>query len=188
MKSRFTVLAAVLVAVATQPTAMALAQTGSASPQSAAAPAQSPPNFSGTWLLNKSRSVVPSVGSTEDRLFGLATVTWVIEQQGAALKIDRHARLIGAERSIATVFYTDGREASNTGPQNQVLVTKSYWEGPALITELDTTVKRDGRDQRMKRRDVMTLSADGKTITIETVLTIEGESTPEHYRTILDRR
>jgi len=60
-------------------------------------------NFTGTWQLDKTRSVLPaSVPSRGD-------TTMVIDHKGDTLKIERHAEFMGMHRTFKATYYTDGR-------------------------------------------------------------------------------
>ncbi len=63
------------------------------------------PNFSGTWVLDRSQSARPM-----ERHGGRdGEMALVIDQKGDTLTLERRVEVGGEERSWKTTYYTDGR-------------------------------------------------------------------------------
>jgi len=121
--------------------------------------AEPPVNFSGTWQLDKSRSVLPpSIPSSGD-------MSMVIDHKGDTLKIERRAEFMGMHRTFKATYYTDGREVSNPAPRGQTIVSKSHWDGSNLVTVSRGTKVRDGETD--ESTDVKKLEEDGKVMVID---------------------
>jgi hypothetical protein len=144
----------------------------------------SPVNFSGTWELDRSRSVLPSIGPSA--LPG--DVTLIIDQQGETLKIERRASLMGLHRTLTSTYYTDGREASNLTPRGETVISRSHWEGTSLVTVHKGTVTLEGKVQRVEITDVKRLSEDGKELIVDSTIQLAGEDAPERSHVIFVRK
>jgi hypothetical protein len=71
--------------------------------------AQTGTDFSGTWVLNESKSTQPEGG------FRMAPVSMVITQEGINLTVERTSNgPDGDEFKSTAKFTTDGKECSNT--------------------------------------------------------------------------
>jgi hypothetical protein len=141
------------------------------------------PNFSGTWQMDKSRSTVQS----ERPLASLATrasLTMVIQHRDPELRIEQHGSLMGTERTLVTVYYTDGREASNRGARGEVITSKSHWEKGTLITDSRIVRGQGTTAQTMTRREVMSLSEDGKSLVMDGTRNTPGEDKPDSARMV----
>jgi hypothetical protein len=149
-------------------------------------PAHSAPpvNFSGTWQLDRSRSVLPSIGPSA--LPG--DITLVIDQTGDTLRIERRASLMGLHRTITSTYYTDGREASNLTPRGETVISKSHWEGTSLVTVHKGTVTLEGKLQSVEITDVKRLSEDGKTLIVDSTVQLAGQDAPERSQAIFLRQ
>lgn len=143
------------------------------------------PNFSGTWELDRSRSVIPARSPS---LFGMGQVKFVIDHQGTTLKIERRAKVMGMERSFASEYYTDGREATNRTPLGgHAIVSRSKWRDDEVVIELRGTVEFSGKLERMEGVDVLRLSEDGRTLYIQATRKL-AEDAPEVARLVFVRR
>jgi hypothetical protein len=145
---------------------------------------ESPVNFSGTWELDRSRSVLPSRGPAA--LPG--DLTLIIEHKGETLKIVRSATLIGLHRTMTSTYYTDGREASNLTPRGENVISRSHWEGTSLVTVHKGVVTLDGKVQSVEITDVRRLSEDGKALIVDSTLRRAGQDAPERSHAIFIRK
>lgn len=137
--------------------------------------AQPPVNFSGTWQLDKSRSVLPpSIPSSGD-------MTMIIDHKGDTLKIERRAEFMGMHRTFKSTYFTDGREVSNPAPRSQTIVSKSRWEGSTLVTESKGTKVRDGETD--ESTDIKKLDENGKVLVIDLTVKRLGKE-PEKARSV----
>ena len=141
--------------------------------------AEPQPNFSGTWVLDRTRSSIPSTREIPEWLLAVGELTLAIDHQGATLKIERRVKALLVERSFVATYYTDGREVVNINPRGQPVHSRSYWQGSALITELRGTVEWNGKMQTMKGRDSLRLSDDGRLLILESVRRFEGDDTQQ---------
>ena len=140
--------------------------------------AESPVNFSGTWELDKSRSVLPS--RAPSALPG--DVMLVIDHAGDTVKIERRVKLMAVHRSLASTYYTDGRETSNPSPRGDMVMSRSHWTGKVLVTE------RWGQLKRMETTDVMQLSEDGKVLVIDSTIRLAGQDSPERSHLVFVKK
>ena len=136
------------------------------------------PDFSGTWKLNAEKSDArPGRGGG---MMGMGDVQ--ITQSDGKLVITMSM----GERSRTTTYHLDGSESSNSGMRGNQMVTTSRWDGPSLVTEGNNTVSTPNGDMQVKTKEVRSLSADGKTMTVVTTSTTpQGERT---RTTIFDKQ
>lgn len=140
-------------------------------------------NLSGTWILDKSKSEMPKTagkgGGIGSLMAGLDFgVKMVIEQQGATLKVTRIFEAIGQERSHTFTYSTDGKETTYTGPRGGSVISKASWEGDKLVITSTQKLKTRRGEGSMEKKEVWSLSSDGKTLTIDiTSKTPKGEQT-----------
>ncbi len=145
------------------------------------------PNFSGTWQLDKSRSLVQS----ERALAHLATqgdLTLVISHREPDLKIEQHIKFRTTERTVVSTYYTDGRETPNRNLRGDVITSRSHWEQGALVTDLRVVHERGGDTQIVERRELMNLSEDGTRLYIETTRKAPGQNKPETARLVFVKK
>ncbi len=117
--------------------------------------AQAKTNFSGNWKLNSSRSDFGAMPAPDSR-------TDTITHQDPDLK-DAFTQIGQMGEVTAEVKYsTDGKETSNTVRGNPIKST-AKWDGEELV--VDSKASFNGSDVSMKDR--WSLSADGKTLTIQ---------------------
>jgi hypothetical protein len=130
--------------------------------------AQGKVNYSGTWILDKSKSDVSQfVGIGEDaEKTQDARITMVVEQQGANLKVTRILKTRGDERKEIHTYKIDGNETSNTGFRGETVVARAFWEGDKLTIVSTRTMRVLTKDISAESRGVWSLSPDGKTLTI----------------------
>jgi hypothetical protein len=122
--------------------------------------AQANPNFSGTWVFNAARSGnIGMMATMED------TVT--IVQTSALVTITDRARMQGQDSTRETHFDLTGKAATNLGPMGDRNETVAGWANRKLVV----TWTADGAiaGTRIVRTETRSLSADGKTMTVESV-------------------
>lgn len=119
--------------------------------------AQSKPDFSGTWKLNKTKS---DLGMMADRVPEDFVVK--IDHKDPEIKISQPGMRGGTQESKVS---TDGTPVETTS-QTQMGEMKSKavakWDGAALILD----VNREMGGNTMSQSDRWSLSEDGKTLTI----------------------
>lgn len=128
------------------------------------------PDFSGTWKLNTEKSdPAPGRGGG---MMGMGDLK--ITQSGGKLVIEMSM----GERSRTMTYNLDGSESRNPGMRGNEMVTKSHWDGQTLVTEGENTITTPNGEMTVKTKEVRSLSADGKTMTVvATSTTPRGERT-----------
>ena len=150
-------------------------------------PAHSQPDFSGTWILDRTSSQIPAPRGIPEWLLA-GELTFAINHQGAALKIERRVKAPLVERSLVTTYYTDGREVVNRNPRGEPVHSRSSWQGNALVTELRGTVERNGKKETMEGKDVLRLSDDGRILTLESIRRVGGDTDAPQARLTFVKR
>lgn len=124
-------------------------------------------NFSGTWILDQSKSELPRMRGRMEEPAGV-DLTQIIDHQGPTLKIEQRAKFQGQEHPRNLTYYTDGREAINPDRRGKPITSKSRWEGNKLVTEYTQTwQKPQGAEVKAEVKEVWSLSEDGKVMTVE---------------------
>jgi hypothetical protein len=131
--------------------------------------AQGKVNFSGTWVLDKSKSDVPQLmGVSEDaELTQITGMMMVVEQQGTTLRVTRMMKAQGEERKEIHTYKIEGAETTNTGFRGETVVARAFWEGDKLIVVSTRTMKALLKEVSAESRGVWSLSPDGKTLLID---------------------
>jgi hypothetical protein len=142
------------------------------------------PNFTGTWVLDRSKSDMRQMRNLE--AVQDASLTMVVDQQGNLLHVTRTFKIEGEEKQEVHTYKTDGTETTNTGLRGESVVTRANWEGDKLVVVSIRKISMLVRDITVESRGVWSLSPDGKTLTIEgTVHTPRGA---QQMRWVFDRR
>jgi hypothetical protein len=123
------------------------------------------PNLTGDWKLDLSRSQYGSVPAP-------VTVTRKIKHEGVSLSLSTYQKTPQREATSALNYTTDGKVCVNKVANGEARGT-ARWDGNNLVIESSQQVQ----GAELKSREVWTLSADGKTLTIVTHLTLpqQGE-------------
>jgi hypothetical protein len=108
---------------------------------------QDRPNLSGTWQFDVSKSELHTVK--------VAGATWVINEDDSTIQIAESED--GATKKIELKCTTDGKECKVSGDKG----TASFWYNRPMLVEMENK-----GDHVMRYR--MKLSADGKTLTVDT--------------------
>jgi hypothetical protein len=115
------------------------------------APAQTKPDFSGSWKLNAARSdfgLVPAPASIERKITHAEPTITIVEAQDAGFGVQTATR----------TYTTDGKGSSFMSQGAEVKGT-AVWQGGDLVVTSEVEVAM------LKFVDRMTLSPDGKTLT-----------------------
>jgi hypothetical protein len=133
--------------------------------------AQAKPNFSGTWVLDPSKSEMGQarVGANPA---AARTVTLVLRQSASELTIEQKL----GERTLVSVYKLDGTESVNKSPSGADIKSTTSWSGSTLMTRTSMTLSGPQGEMTSHTTDVRSLSANGQTMTVElTRQTAQGE-------------
>jgi len=144
------------------------------------ASAESPVDFSGTWELDKDRSVFPS--SVPAVIPG--GLTMIVDQRGEIMKTERRFRLFGLQRTVTAIYYLDGREAANTTWRGETIISRSHWQGASLVTE--SKGRQNGKTVEVIA--VNRLEEGGRILIMESKLRRASQNTPEESRMVFVRQ
>jgi hypothetical protein len=127
---------------------------------SSGTPAVAATDFSGTWIMNVSKS--KNIG-----MMSSMQITLKITQTAKELVVSEVAKFNGQEQTRQLHYDLSGKAASNTGPMGDPNKTVTKWAGDAL----ETTWTQDGAvaGTKVVRTETRTLSGDGKTMSDEYV-------------------
>src|SRR5438552_929356 len=122
--------------------------------------APTPPNFSGTWVLNTSKSQnLGMMAALEDTL--------TIAQRPTALVITDRSSFQGQQNTRELHYDLTGKPTTNDGPMGDKNETVAKWVASTVVT----TWTADGAvaGTKVVRTETRSLSPDGKTMTVESV-------------------
>jgi hypothetical protein len=114
------------------------------------------PNFNGTWLLNVAKSEYGQFPAPQ-------VMTRQIQQKDPALTMSTYQKGAQGEVTSELKYTTDGKPVINGENQGS-----AHWDGDKLVIESS----RAFQGAQLKQREVWTLSADGKTLTVTTHVTL----------------
>jgi hypothetical protein len=122
--------------------------------------AQAPPDFSGTWTLDPSRSQSAQQGEP------FKSVTFVIAQSIGQVRIEATR---GEEKESVLYPLTKSRALTASGQ------SEAYWDGEQLVTVTQRTVS----GQTVTVKEARTLGPGGADMTVETTVIVQhGYSMP----------
>jgi ABC-type enterochelin transport system substrate-binding protein len=122
--------------------------------------AQSPPVFSGTWVLNTAKSQnLGMMAALEDAV--------TISQTPTRLVITDTSSFQGQKNTRELQYDLTGKPTTNSGPMGDRNETVAAWRAGTLVA----TWTSDGAvaGTKVVRTETRSLSADGKTMTVQTV-------------------
>ena len=114
------------------------------------------PNFSGSWMLNHAKSEFGQFPAPEVMLRS-------VTQTAAQVKMSTYQKSARGEVTTDLQYTTDGKAAVNGNSTGTARL-----QGQSLVIE--SSVKAQGAS--MTQRDVWTLSDDGKTLTVQSHVTL----------------
>lgn len=132
------------------------------------------PNFAGTWTLNKAKSQ-----GLDQRTESAESVTCVISQDDKTLTIEW--KIVGGQAggpgsgggmgrgpSGPRTFNLDGKEVTSEGQMGSTNAMKATWSSDSTSLDLSTVMSgnRDGQEFKFGTVEKLSLSADGKVLTI----------------------
>ena len=126
------------------------------------------PNFTGEWTLDREKSEMGEPrpgggGGGGGRGRGMGMGSFSITHDGNALGVKRKVEFQGEERTFESRLTTDGKENVNEGFRGNSIKSKTHWEDTKLVTESVMETPNGTRETK----EVRSLSADGKTMTVE---------------------
>lgn len=123
-------------------------------------------DFSGTWELNADKS--KNIG-----MMAQMQMTETIQQTETALDVTTHTKFQSRDDDSKTHFDLTGKPVTNEAPMQGPSETVTKWRGPKLITTWTSDSAVSGA--KVVRTETLSLSSDGKTMTLESV---RGSSSP----------
>ncbi|HYK88239.1 MAG TPA: hypothetical protein VE398_05690 [Acidobacteriota bacterium] len=131
------------------------------------------PNFSGTWVRDKTQSD-PMMGGRGGGQAMDMEVTLTIKQDGNNFEVATQR----GERNSEAKYTLDGKENKNSTGRGET-ISKSRVEGDKLLIEgVRKMTRQSGETMEMKFSEEYSLSADGKVLTVKsTATTPQGERT-----------
>jgi hypothetical protein len=121
---------------------------------------QARPDFSGTWVLNASRS--QNLG-----MMAAMQETVTISQSPTRLTLTDRAHFQGQDSTREIHLDLAGNSVTNPGPMGDQNETVAKWTGNALV--VTWTAESAVAGTKVLRTETRSLSADGKTMTVESV-------------------
>ena len=122
--------------------------------------AQSTPNFSGTWAMN------PSKGQNLGMMTSMQ-LSEIVTQTPTDLRMKEMSSFQGQDRTRELRYDLTGVPTINEGPMGDKSETLAKWSGDKLITTWTSEGAVAGT--KVVRTETRSLSADGKTMTVESV-------------------
>ena len=137
-----------------------------------------PVSFAGSWTLDKAKSQ-----GLDQRMQNAESVACVITQDDNTISVEWKIEGgqppaggpgggggMGGGRGPAgpRTYNLDGKEVTSEGPMSSTNAVKATWSDATKTLELSTvsTGSRDGQEFKITRVDKLSLSADGKVLTI----------------------
>jgi hypothetical protein len=124
----------------------------------ASPPAQSRPDFSGTWTLDESRSA----SATHDGF--VSPVVWTIRQTADALTVD-----IRRGPRTSTLVYRIYPKRLIGAPADGALAHRAFWEGDRLVTETIQTIQ----GQTVITEETRALLPGGREMQVDRIVKVE---------------
>lgn len=125
-----------------------------------AAQAASPPDFSGTWELNTDKGKNLGMVKAVDE-------TVVITQTPVAVTMDFASTFMLKTQKRQVVYDLSGKPVPNEGAMGDKAETVARWDGDKLVVTWTSEGAVAG--SKVVKTETRTLSADGKTMSVETV-------------------
>ena len=131
-------------------------------------PAQTRPDFSGTWIVETVDAPSRGGGRGGDRQALQPGQRVVISQTEDGMTVTVATDGGQAERS----YLFDGSEVSSRGPGDSTVESRSNWEGAALVTTMSVSLSTPRGDRTVNAREERTLGEDGRTMTVTTTASV----------------
>jgi hypothetical protein len=164
MTARFLSTAALLAAFATAP-----------------ALAQAKPDFSGAWKMNAEKSDPMGGGGGGGGGMMRDAVTTITQTATELTLVTKFG-----ENSRTATYKLYGTESANPGLRGGETKTKAKWDGATLVLEHVRNMSGPNGDMQMTSKEVRSLSADGKTMTV--VTTSQGPNGEMTRKMVYDKQ
>lgn len=125
------------------------------------------PDFAGSWEFNADKS--KNIG-----MMMQVKMTQTIQQTDSSLDVLSHTTFQGSDQDMKTHYDLTGKPVPNDSPMAGPSETVSKWDGEKLVTSWTSQSAVAGGD-RVVRTETRSLSADGNTMTVESV---RGSNSP----------
>lgn len=158
-------------------TTAALLATFAASP----ALAQGKADFSGAWKMNVEKSD-PMGGGGGGGGAGMRDAVTTITQTATELTLVTKF----GEQTRTLTYKLDGSESVNPGMRGGETKSKVKWDGATLVIESVSNVTGPNGDMQVTSKEVRSLSADGKTMTV--VSTRQGQNGEVTQKRVYDKQ
>ena len=123
--------------------------------------AQKHGDFSGAWQFNPEKS--KNIG-----MMSQMKMTQTIEQSDSSLDVTTHTTFQGRDEDSKTHCDLTGKPATNESPMGGPSETVTKWDGVKLVTTW-TSESAVAGGPKVVRNETRSLSADGQTMTVESV-------------------
>jgi hypothetical protein len=123
--------------------------------------AQKLSDFSGSWQFNPEKS--KNIG-----MMAQMKMIQTVEQSNSSLDITTRTKFQGRDEESKTHLDLTGKPATNESPMGGPSETVSKWEGGKLVSTW-TSESAVAGGPKVVRIETRSLSADGKTMTVESV-------------------
>ena len=123
--------------------------------------AQKPTDFSGSWQFNVEKS--KNIG-----MMAQMKMEQTVQQSSSSLDITTHTKFQGREEESKTHLDLTGKPTTNESPMGGPSETVSKWDGAKLVS-VWTSESAVAGGPKVVRTENRSLSADGKTMTVESV-------------------
>lgn len=130
------------------------------------------PDFSGTWTLNREKSELPAPpggGGGGGGRGGAAPRSLVIEQTGDTIKITRTTEGRDGQTRDSVLNYKINGEVENTAGQGAAFKISSKTSGDKVVSVYTRTMDTPNGSIKIDVNETLSLSPDGKTLTIDYV-------------------
>ena len=123
--------------------------------------AQKQSDFSGSWQFNVEKS--RNIG-----MMAQMKMMQTVQQSTLSLDITTHTEFQGREEESKTHLDLTGKPATNESPMGGPAETVTKWDGWKLVS-VGTSESAVAGGPKVVRTETRSLSADGKTMTVESV-------------------
>lgn len=130
------------------------------------------PNFSGTWKLNREKSVFPDMGGGQGggRMAGEMTRVIVHQDPNLEIKTTMQGR-DGNPMTMEVKLTTDGKEVVNKtqgrgGMGGGTATSKGSWEGGNFVVKTVRQISTPNGDITINSTETYTLAEDGKSMKV----------------------